>query len=79
MLDLIRAERPGDAVVGEEVGPQPGRRAAVGSSTGSTGRATTRDGRPGWGTIIACEVEGEVVLGVVSSPRFGHRWWAVPR
>ena len=77
MLDLVRAERPLDAVVGEEVGPQAGTSGRRWIVDGIDGTHNYADGRPGWGTIIACEVEGEIVLGVVSSPRFGHRWWAV--
>ena len=35
------------------------------------------DGRPGWGTIVAYEADGDIVVGLVSAPRFGRRWWAV--
>ena len=59
MLDLVRAERPVDAVVGEEVGPQAGTSGRRWIVDGIDGTHNYADGRPGWGTIIACEVEGE--------------------
>jgi histidinol-phosphatase len=33
-------------------------------------------GLPIWATLIALERDGEIVLGVVSAPALGHRWWA---
>jgi fructose-1,6-bisphosphatase/inositol monophosphatase family enzyme len=76
MLSLVRAERPGDAVLGEEVG------AHAGSSRrwifdGIDGTHNYSDGRPGWGTIIALEIDGAIAIGLVSAPLFGWRWWAV--
>jgi fructose-1,6-bisphosphatase/inositol monophosphatase family enzyme len=76
VLELVRSARPGDAVVGEEVGPHPGvadRRWIVDGIDGTHKYAA---GRPGWGTSIALEVGGEITVGVVSAPRFGRRWWA---
>jgi histidinol-phosphatase len=32
---------------------------------------------PGWGTHVALEVDGEVVLGIITRPVEGHRYWAV--
>jgi histidinol-phosphatase len=29
-----------------------------------------------WGTLLALEDRGEMVLGVVSAPAMGRRWWA---
>jgi histidinol-phosphatase len=31
---------------------------------------------PVWGTLIALAVDGKPVVGVVSSPALGKRWWA---
>ena len=70
-------ERPTDAFVGEEVGPHAGTSGRRWIVDGIDGTHNYADGRAGWGTIIACEVDGEIVIGVVSSPRFGRRWWAV--
>jgi histidinol-phosphatase len=33
-------------------------------------------GLPIWATLIALEREGAMVVGVVSAPALGHRWWA---
>jgi histidinol-phosphatase len=72
---LIAERRPTDGILGEEFG---------------TAGPTTRqwiidpiDGTAGflrgisiWGTLIALAVDGVPVLGVVSSPALGKRWWA---
>jgi histidinol-phosphatase len=71
----LAAARPSDGVVGEEFG-----------SSGDTGRRWIIDpidgtknyvrGIPGWATLLALEEDGEVVLGVASSPALKRRWWA---
>src|SRR5262249_58675615 len=33
-------------------------------------------GLPIWATLIALERDGSIVVGVVSAPALGHRWWA---
>ncbi len=35
-------------------------------------------GVPVWGTLIALAIEGEPIVGVVSAPAMGRRWWASP-
>ncbi len=77
MLDVVRAQRPTDAFLGEEVGPHAGTSGRRWIVDGIDGTHNYADGRAGWGTIIAYEVDGEIAIGVVSSPRFGRRWWAV--
>lgn len=76
---IVRAQlsrtRPRDAVVGEEYG-----------STGHGARRWVIDpidgtknfvrGVPVWATLIALVEEDEVVVGVVSAPALGRRWWA---
>lgn len=67
--------RPRDAVVGEEYG-----------STGHGARRWVIDpidgtknfvrGVPVWATLIALVEEDEVVVGLVSAPALGRRWWA---
>lgn len=71
----LGSARPGDAVLGEELG-----------ATGSAPRRWVLDpidgtrnfvaGRTDWGVHIALESEGEVLLGVVTRPVLGQRWWA---
>lgn len=76
---LIRAQlgrtRNRDAVIGEEYG-----------ATGSGARQWVVDpidgtknfvrGVPVWATLIALVDEGRPVVGVVSAPALGRRWWA---
>ena len=76
MLALVRA-RGDDAVLGEEVGQQPGSSNRRWIFDGVDGTHNYADGRPGWGTIIALEVDGTVELGMVSAPLWGRRWWAM--
>ncbi len=71
-------ERPGDAVLGEEYGE--------GDSPTGTSRRWIVDpidgtknfvrGVPVWATLLALEADGDVVVGVVSAPALGRRWWA---
>jgi histidinol-phosphatase len=73
--DLLAQRRPTDGILGEEFG-----------TAGSTSRQWIIDpidgtagflrGIPIWGTLIALAVDGVPVLGVVSSPALGKRWWA---
>ncbi len=73
--ELIARERPGDAVLGEEMG-----------STGSGARRWYIDpidgtvnfvrGIPVWATLLGLEVDGSMQLGAVSAPALGRRWWA---
>jgi histidinol-phosphatase len=74
---LVEA-RPDDAVLGEEFGTtgaasdrQGVRRWIVDPIDGTKGYAR---GIPVWATLIALEVDGELVAGVVSAPALGSRW-----
>jgi histidinol-phosphatase len=72
----LTAHRPDDSVFGEELGGTPA----------FTGRQWVRDpidgtknfvrGVPVWCTLIALLVDGTPVVGVVSAPALGRRWWA---
>jgi histidinol-phosphatase len=72
---LLAAERPDDAILGEEGG---------GAGSGSRrwlldpidGTRNYARGIPIWATLIALEEEGVVRLGMVSAPALGRRWWA---
>jgi fructose-1,6-bisphosphatase/inositol monophosphatase family enzyme len=76
MLDLVRRGRPDDAVVGEEIGPQPGNASRRWIFDGIDGTHNFALGRPGWATAIALEAEGEIVVALVAAPALGRRWWA---
>jgi len=72
---ILKSERPGDAVLGEEF-----------DGTGESARLWVIDpidgtknyvrGVPVWATLIALVVDHEPVVGVVSAPALGRRWWA---
>ncbi len=71
----IVAARPHDSILGEEYG-------TVGTSPRQwiidpiDGTANFMRGVPIWGTLIALAIDGVPVVGVVSSPALGKRWWA---
>jgi histidinol-phosphatase len=72
---MLADSRPADGIVGEEFGDQ-----------GGTGRRWILDpidgtknfvrGVPVWATLIALADGDRVVVGVVSAPALGRRWWA---
>ena len=76
---IVRAQlqrtRPRDSILGEEYG-----------TTGHSSRQWIVDpidgthnfvrGVPVWATLISLVEDGEVVVGVVSAPALGRRWWA---
>ena len=70
--------RPRDAVHGEEMadtgwGP---RRWVIDPIDGTKNFVR---GVPVWATLIALMINDEVVVGVVSAPALGRRWWASAR
>ncbi|MFE1346347.1 inositol monophosphatase family protein, partial [Streptomyces sp. NPDC058757] len=81
--ELIRAglqkERPADAILGEEYGVEGTgpRRWVIDPIDGTKNYVR---GVPVWATLIALMEEDETgfqpVVGVVSAPALGRRWWA---
>jgi len=77
--ELVRSQlarvRPRDAVLGEEGGLTGGgsRQWVVDPIDGTKNFVR---GVPVWATLLALLVDGEPVLGVVSAPALGRRWWA---
>ncbi|MGW0754195.1 histidinol-phosphatase [Streptomyces sp. NPDC002587] len=76
----IAAARPGDAILGEEYGLQGSgpRRWVVDPIDGTKNYVR---GVPVWATLISLMAEGadgvfRPVVGVVSAPALGRRWWA---
>jgi histidinol-phosphatase len=72
----IEADRPGDAVVGEEYGAAAGTNARRWVIDPVDGTKNYVRGVPVWATLIALQVDGTGVAGVVSAPALGRRWWA---
>ena len=72
---LLAEQRPDDGILGEEFG-------IIGSTTRQwiidpiDGTAGFLRGIPIWATLVSLAVDGVPVLGVVSAPALGKRWWA---
>jgi histidinol-phosphatase len=75
MQAIVLNERPGDGFLGEEIGAS-GSGARRWIFDGIDGTHNYAAGNPAWATMIALEVDGEVTVGVVSSPVAGIRWYA---
>jgi histidinol-phosphatase len=71
----LRRARPRDAVVGEEFG-ETGYGARSWIVDPIDGTKNYVRGVPVWATLIALMDRGQVVVGVVSAPALGRRWWA---
>jgi histidinol-phosphatase len=71
----LRRARPRDAVLGEEFGSTGGgwRRWIIDPIDGTKNYVR---GVPVWATLLALMEGDEVVVGVVSAPALGRRWWA---
>lgn len=87
LREHLAAHRPQDTVFGEEygtadqagaagpldAGPRPARRWIVDPIDGTKGYVRRMQV---WATLLALEDDGEMVVGVVSAPAMGRRWWA---
>ena len=77
LRERLAAVRPGDAIVGEEFGSSSeapgGRRWIVDPIDGTKNYVR---GIPVWATLLALQEHDRVMLGVVSAPALGRRWWA---
>ncbi|MQA63182.1 MAG: histidinol-phosphatase [Actinophytocola sp.] len=80
--DAIRAiladERPSDAIAGEERGgfDDAAKRGRTWVLDPIDGTKNFLRGVPVWATLIALVVDGTPVVGMVSAPALGRRWWA---
>ncbi|HEX3899193.1 MAG TPA: histidinol-phosphatase [Mycobacteriales bacterium] len=72
---LVATDRPGDAVIGEEYGAEgtSERRWVIDPIDGTKNFVR---GVPVWATLIALQQDGQTVVGLVSAPTLGRRWWA---
>jgi histidinol-phosphatase len=75
--ERLAAQRPEDAVVGEEYGggaaSDSGRRWIIDPIDGTKNYVR---GVPVWATLLALQQREEMVIGVVSAPALRRRWWA---
>jgi histidinol-phosphatase len=72
----LRTERGDHGVIGEEHGASGATSSwqwLIDPIDGTSGYVR---GIPVWATLIALTHEGQVVVGVVSAPALGRRWWA---
>ena len=76
LRERLAAERPGDAILGEELG-------AVGAAERRwvldpvDGTEASARGIPVWGTLIALEDADRPLVSVISAPALRRRWWAL--
>ena len=72
----LSTHRPDDSIFGEEFGGTPsfaGRQWVLDPIDGTKNFVR---GVPVWCTLIALLVDGSPVVGVISAPALGRRWWA---
>lgn len=71
----LEQHRPSDGFYGEESGvSDQGSRQWILDPIDGTSNFLR--GVPNWATLIALAIDGQPVVGVVSAPAFGKRWWA---
>lgn len=73
---MLRAQRPQDAVLGEERGGPPADTGRVWLLDPIDGTKNFLRGVPVWATLIALVDHGRPVVGVISAPALRRRWWA---
>lgn len=75
LLEALLVARPEDAVLSEESGERgaSSRRWILDPIDGTFNFV---EGKPAWGNHVALEVDGELVLGVITRPVREQRWWA---
>ena len=72
----LTAAFPQHGLVGEEYGTQEGAHPVRWIIDPIDGTHNYMRGVPLFGTLLGLEVEGVLVLGVLSAPALGHRWFA---
>ena len=76
LREIIAAHYPDDALLGEEFGGDvtfAGRQWVIDPIDGTKNFVR---GVPVWATLISLLLDGKPVVGVVSAPALGRRWWA---
>ncbi|MGH3105552.1 MAG: inositol monophosphatase family protein [Gaiellaceae bacterium] len=76
LRDRLATERPGEGVLGEELGEQGGREGVRWIVDPIDATRNFVRGIPIFATLVALERGGEIELGVASAPALGRRWWA---
>ncbi len=73
---VLRAQRPRDAVVGEERGGPSAEAGRAWLLDPIDGTKNFLRGVPVWATLIALVENGTPTVGVISAPALRRRWWA---
>jgi histidinol-phosphatase len=76
MLDVLAAERPDDSVLSEETGAVARDRRRRWLLDPIDGTVAFVAGEPSWGTHVALEIEGTIVVAVITRPVEEKAWWA---
>jgi histidinol-phosphatase len=76
LISELRRLRPGDGYLSEESGRGGPDSTRVWIIDPIDGTKAFLAEEPHWGTHVALEQDGEIVLGVVSRPVTGTQWWA---
>jgi histidinol-phosphatase len=76
LRERLAAERPEDAILGEELGEAAGRVARRWVLDPVDGTEAFARGIPIWGTLIALQDAGGPLVAVISAPALRRRWWA---
>jgi histidinol-phosphatase len=74
--DVLRAQRPHDAVIGEERGGPSAEAGRAWLLDPIDGTKNFLRGVPVWATLIALVGNGTPTVGVISAPALRRRWWA---
>lgn len=74
LRDTVEREHPQAGVLGEEYGEEDGFGRWVIDPIDGTQQYI--EGNPKWALLLAYEVEEEPIVGVISAPALGLRWWA---
>jgi histidinol-phosphatase len=72
---LVASSGRGEGVLGEEFGDDGGDAKWIVDPIDGTSNYVR--GVPVWATLLALQREGEILVGLVSAPALGRRWWAI--
>ena len=90
LTPVTEADREAERVIREQLGRARGRDSVLGEELPTTGHSSRQwvidpidgtknsvRGVPVWATLIGLIEDGQCVVGLVSAPALGRRWWAV--
>ncbi len=75
--DALATQRPDDGVIGEEFADTDTSKSRLWVIDPIDATKNYVRGVPVWGTLIALVVDGDPLVGMISAPALGRRWWAV--